>query len=134
MEIGNGSGLYIKNVGTAVYTNPFNHCTFSLNNLFHVPHITKHLLNVSRFALDNDVFFEFHPHHCFVKKQGSFFAKCLRMVYMCFPILFLFLHLPLILLLFHMQMIHTSYGMHGLNMLVHANGSVIHRIMQVATL
>ena len=71
MKIGNGFDLYIKHIGTIVYNSPNNHCTFSLNNLFHVPHITKNLLNVSRFAHDNDVFFKFHPHHCFVKKQDT---------------------------------------------------------------
>jgi len=33
-------------------------------------HITKNLLSVSQFALNNDVLFEFHPHQFFLKKVG----------------------------------------------------------------
>lgn len=40
---------------------------FCLNNLLHVPTITKYLISVSQFARDNRVFFEFHPDDCFVK-------------------------------------------------------------------
>ena len=36
-----------------------------------VPSITKNLLSVSRFAKDNNVFFEFHYDACFVKDQDS---------------------------------------------------------------
>ena len=36
-----------------------------------VPSITKNLLSVSRFAKDNNVFFEFHSDACFVKDQDS---------------------------------------------------------------
>jgi len=63
VKIGNGYGLYIKNVGIAIYTNPHNHCTFSLNNLFHVPHITKNLLSRA--------------------PKRSFFMGCLGMAYIC---------------------------------------------------
>ena len=43
--------------------------SFRLNNLLHVPHITKNLLSVLQFAKDNKVFFEFHPNHRYVKCQ-----------------------------------------------------------------
>ena len=43
----------------------------SLNQLLHVPEITKNLLSVSKFARDNNVFFEFHPNFCLVKDQVS---------------------------------------------------------------
>jgi histone deacetylase 1/2 len=39
--------------------------------MLHVPNISKNLLSVSKFAQDNNVIFEFHPYHCFVKSQGS---------------------------------------------------------------
>jgi len=42
-----------------------------LNNLLHVPSIIKNLLNVRKFALDNNVFFEFYPYHCNVKSQAT---------------------------------------------------------------
>jgi hypothetical protein len=35
------------------------------------PNISKNLLSVSKFAKDNNVFFEFHPHYCYVKTQDS---------------------------------------------------------------
>lgn len=38
-----------------------------LNNLLRVPQIKKNLISVSRFAGDNDVFFEFYPDYCVVK-------------------------------------------------------------------
>ena len=43
----------------------------SLNHLLHVPEITKNLLSVSKFARDNNVFFEFHPNFCLIKDQVS---------------------------------------------------------------
>jgi len=71
VKIGYGSGLYIKHTGSADFINPTNHHIFSLNKPLHVPHIYKNLLNISQFAHDNVVFFEFHPHHCLVKKQDT---------------------------------------------------------------
>lgn len=42
-----------------------------LSQPLHVPSITKNLIIVSKFALDNCVFFEFHLNHCLVKSQVS---------------------------------------------------------------
>ena len=70
--IGNGQGLHINGSGSSSFLSPINsHVCFRLNNLLHVPSITKNLLSVSKFAKDNYVFFEFHPHHCLVKSQGT---------------------------------------------------------------
>ena len=44
---------------------------FSLSNLLHVPHITRNLINVSQFAKENNVFFEFHPSICIVKDLAT---------------------------------------------------------------
>jgi len=44
---------------------------FSLKHLIHVPTISKKLLSVSRFARDNNVFFDFHVDTCLVKRQGT---------------------------------------------------------------
>jgi hypothetical protein len=38
-----------------------------LRNILHVPAITKHLLSVHKFTLDNKVFVEFHPWHFLIK-------------------------------------------------------------------
>jgi len=36
-----------------------------------VPHITKNLISVAQFTKENNVYFEFYPHSCFVKHQDS---------------------------------------------------------------
>lgn len=41
-----------------------------LKQLLHVPKITKNLLSVSKFAHDNNVYFEFHSTVCFIKDQA----------------------------------------------------------------
>lgn len=40
-----------------------------LHKLLHVPKIKKNVLSVSRFAKDNNVYFEFHNKYCLVKSQ-----------------------------------------------------------------
>lgn len=70
--MGNGQGLSISSIGSSSFTSPFHpNITLSLNNLLHVPNITKNLVSVSKFAQDNHVYFEFHPKYCFVKSQVS---------------------------------------------------------------
>nr|KYP37067.1 Retrovirus-related Pol polyprotein from transposon TNT 1-94 [Cajanus cajan] len=41
----------------------------SLKDLLLVPTLTKNLISVSKFAKDNNVYFVFYPHSCFVKSQ-----------------------------------------------------------------
>jgi histone deacetylase 1/2 len=68
--MGNGQGLSILSNGSSIFTSPQHTQTkLILNNLLHVPAITKNLISVSQFAKDNSVFFEFHPDHCVVKSQ-----------------------------------------------------------------
>lgn len=70
--MGDGTSLNIKHIGQTVFQSPFNSkVSLKLNNLLHVPHITKNLISVSRFARDNSVFFEFHADSCYVKSQDS---------------------------------------------------------------
>ncbi|PON58935.1 LOW QUALITY PROTEIN: hypothetical protein TorRG33x02_289700 [Trema orientale] len=69
IHMGNGSGLVIKHVGNSMFQSPFQSKTLYLNNLLHVPAITKNLLSVSQFSRDNNVFFEFHSNTYFVKDQ-----------------------------------------------------------------
>lgn len=62
----------ITNIGQSVFPSPFESSKiFTLKYLLHVPSITKNPLCVSKFVLDNNVFFEFHSHFCFVKDQIS---------------------------------------------------------------
>lgn len=67
VHMGDGKGLAIKHDGQSSFFSPYNSKLLSLQHLLHVPPITKNLLSVSKFAFDNHVFFEFHPHFCFVK-------------------------------------------------------------------
>jgi histone deacetylase 1/2 len=72
VQIGNGQGLAISSIGSMSFSSPYcPHTTLKLNNLLHVPSITKNLVSVSQFARDNHVYFEFHPYDCFVKCQDS---------------------------------------------------------------
>jgi hypothetical protein len=42
-----------------------------LRNILHAPQATKHLLSVHRFTRDNNVFFEYHPYHFFIKDTAT---------------------------------------------------------------
>ena len=46
------------------------HKSFDLN-ILHVPAITKNLLSVHQFTLDNNVFIEFYPFFCLVKDNKT---------------------------------------------------------------
>jgi histone deacetylase 1/2 len=70
--MGNGQGVSIKSLGHSNFQSPYNPSVhLKLNDLLHVPNISKNLLSVSKFAKDNNVFIEFHSHHCYVKSQDS---------------------------------------------------------------
>jgi len=71
VQLGNGSGMPIHHIGSATYTAPHTNHSFRLQNLLHVPSLSKNLLSVSKFSLDNNVYFEFYPHHCYVKHQDT---------------------------------------------------------------
>ena len=70
--VGNGQRLNIDSVGLAnIKTPSLSHSNLVLKHLLHVPKITRNLLSVSKFAQDNNVFFEFHANTCFIKSQVS---------------------------------------------------------------
>lgn len=66
-HIGDGLGLKICHTRSAFFPSQFNSKILYLKQLLHVPQITKNLLSVSKFAFDNNVFFEFFPKSCYVK-------------------------------------------------------------------
>ena len=70
LHIGNGMGLHIKHVGCTILNT---HATTSiyLNNILHVPTITKNILSVSKLLADNDVVVKFHKTSCFFKDKNS---------------------------------------------------------------
>ena len=68
----NGSGLPILHYGSLHFNSSFIPSkTLVLENLLHVPSITKNLISVFQFAKNNKVFFEFHPVVCYVKNHGT---------------------------------------------------------------
>jgi hypothetical protein len=65
VQVGNGAGLRILHLGHSMI-NTATH-PLALRNILHVPDISKNLLSVHKFSRDNDVFFEYHQLHFFVK-------------------------------------------------------------------
>ncbi|KAH9770188.1 reverse transcriptase Ty1/copia-type domain-containing protein [Citrus sinensis] len=70
LHVGNGMGLPIHNVGS-VAIKTLSAKPIYLNNVLHVPTITKNLISVSKLLADNNVFIEFYNHVCFVKDKNS---------------------------------------------------------------
>ena len=68
VQVANGAGLLIAHIGqsTVIGSSRF----LLLNNVLHVPQISKHLLYVHKLASDNDIFFEFHPNSFYVKDRA----------------------------------------------------------------
>jgi hypothetical protein len=65
IQVGNGKGLSIHNIGSAIISSPRR--SFLLKQLLHVPAICKNLLYVRQFAHDKDVYFEFHSSFFVIK-------------------------------------------------------------------
>ena len=65
LYVGNGQGLHISSTGSSSFHS--NSAHFKLNNILHVPSITKNLLFIHKFTRDNNVYVEFHPNFCVVK-------------------------------------------------------------------
>lgn len=63
--MGNGVSTEILSIGSAVI--PTQQKLLHLSNVLCVLSIQKNLLFVSKFATDNNVFFEFHPSYCVTK-------------------------------------------------------------------
>ena len=61
LVIGNGSKLHISHIGNSKNI-------LRLNNILHVPHITKNLVSISKFTTDNSVSVEF-THFCHYDKD-----------------------------------------------------------------
>jgi hypothetical protein len=60
IQVGNDTCLAIKNTGISkLYPH------FILNNILHVPQITKNLLSIQKFTSGNNVYVEFHPSYFF---------------------------------------------------------------------
>lgn len=59
--VGNGKKIDIISTRSNIFQSQFELLkTLNLQNILHAPSIIKNLLSVSKFAQDNNVFFEFH--------------------------------------------------------------------------
>ena len=69
LYVGNGQDMQITHTGKAYLHNQNN--IFKLKDVLHVPLITKNLFSVYKFALDNNLFREFHAFFCLVKDNKT---------------------------------------------------------------
>ena len=63
--------MTINQVGQTFMHSHISNTSFHLKNLLYVPGLAKNLISVSKFAKDNNVFFEFHADQCLVKSQDT---------------------------------------------------------------
>ena len=68
LTIGNGKQLSISHIGLAYLPTHFS-VSFRLENVLHVPQITKNLVSISQLIVDNRVFVEFHANCCLMKDK-----------------------------------------------------------------
>ena len=69
VTVSNGHSIPIFHTGNMFLSHSSQQ--FKLQNVLHVPQISTNLVSVSRFCIDNNVFFEFHSNHFVVKDQVS---------------------------------------------------------------
>lgn len=65
VQVGNDTGLLIANVGHSSINTTAR--SLDLNNVLHVPQISKNLVSIHQLTRNNIVFFEFHPDYFVVK-------------------------------------------------------------------
>lgn len=69
VHVASGIGLSISNVGQPIITG--SNRSLVLNNVLHVPSISKHQISVHKLTSDNDVFIEFHHDFFYIKDQTT---------------------------------------------------------------
>ncbi|KAL4325754.1 hypothetical protein GQ457_11G003440 [Hibiscus cannabinus] len=69
LTVGNGVKVPIYHIGQSSLLAASR--SLKLNQVFHVPNITKNLVSVSKLARDNDVFLEFHANTCMVRDERT---------------------------------------------------------------
>jgi len=70
VKIGNNTDMCIKHIGSN-YVLPHTNTTLVLNNHLHVPKIAKKFIIVSKFAQDNNFYFDIFLDTCYVKHQET---------------------------------------------------------------
>ncbi|KAL5751167.1 hypothetical protein ACOSP7_025770 [Xanthoceras sorbifolium] len=72
LAVGNGNLLPISHFGCSVIPSQKSASKpLYLNNILHVPNITKNLLSISQFTKDNNAIIEFNADCCLIKDQNS---------------------------------------------------------------
>jgi hypothetical protein len=66
----NGHGMHIHHIGHSQIPTSSSH-SLHLKGILHVPSVTRSLLSVRRFTIDNKVFIEFHPNFFLVKDRDT---------------------------------------------------------------
>lgn len=69
VQVSNGQGLQILHTGYSSLNTDSR--PLALNNVLHVPQISKHLLSVHKLTRDNNVFFEFDPWYYLIKDRET---------------------------------------------------------------
>lgn len=69
VSLGDGSQIPIQSQGSASFSS--SQRIFTLKNILHSPLLTKNLLSVLQFCIDNHVYFEFHSNFFVVKDSQS---------------------------------------------------------------
>ncbi|KAE8712228.1 hypothetical protein F3Y22_tig00110260pilonHSYRG00155 [Hibiscus syriacus] len=69
LTVGNGVALGIDNIDKVALSTTSR--VLLLNDLLHVPQITENLLSISKLAMDNSVFLEFHAKKCYVHDEAT---------------------------------------------------------------
>lgn len=67
--MGDGTSLPIQTFDNSSLS--LNSSSFLFHNLLHIPSITKNLVSVLQFCIDNSCYFEFHSIHFFVKDKHT---------------------------------------------------------------
>lgn len=88
--VGSAQTLTIKAIGLVYFHYMYApHKFLLLSYVLHVPTITRNLLSISKFSMDNNVIFEFLTEKCCVKsrilRKLSLMAILMTMVYTSFP-------------------------------------------------
>lgn len=69
MTVGNGSSLSISHIESSIFHKSSR--PLYLNNILHVPQITKNLISVSKFTRDSNVVFEFFSDYLLIKDKTT---------------------------------------------------------------
>jgi hypothetical protein len=64
--VANGTCMHIHNIGHALLPTPSSK-QLHLNDVLHVPKVTRNMLSMSKLSQCNNVFIELHPYDLFVK-------------------------------------------------------------------